>query len=216
MLNIALIDKHPIFRKGVSLILTKYNSDIVIHEYSEFKEYYKSQFVKTDLVILGINGESDFREIKSNKSLLKHLEKFKVIVYETEDINDHLVELLSLGIRGYLKKTCPVQEFLTCVTTVISGSKYVNNQDLINHFHQTYKMEVKVDNGILTRRQREVANFLIQGRKTSEISEVLDIKSSTVSTLKAQVYNKLGVSNVIELKRWFEKDTLKEPHLNQS
>ena len=47
----------------------------------------------------------------------------------------------------------------------------------------------------------EIATYLIQGFKTNEISKLLSKKATTISTQKAHIYQKLGISNVVELVR---------------
>lgn len=208
MLNVVLIDKHPIFRKGFSLILSNYASEITIHEFSGFKDYYKARVEKVDVVILGLNGDNDFKEIKSVKHLVKHLAKAKLIICESDEKIDNLTEYLSLGMMGYLKKTYELQELLECLRIVLSGNKYVNSECVLSHFDQTLKKERKLVKEVLTRRQREVADLLVKGFRTSQISDSLQIKSSTVSTIKMQVYKKLNVSNIIELKSLVEGERL--------
>ena len=52
---------------------------------------------------------------------------------------------------------------------------------------------------ILTKREREVLNLILQGAQVKEISASLDLKSNTISTFKKSILSKTGVSNNIEL-----------------
>jgi len=52
---------------------------------------------------------------------------------------------------------------------------------------------------MLTKRELEVVNFLLEGRKTLEIANQLHIKSTTVSTVKKNIFLKLRVESVIDL-----------------
>ncbi|MBK6641034.1 MAG: helix-turn-helix transcriptional regulator [Bacteroidetes bacterium] len=54
----------------------------------------------------------------------------------------------------------------------------------------------------LSERELTVMNYLLKGEGIKEISGRLNIKSSTVATFKARIFNKLGVSNIIDLKIW--------------
>ena len=56
----------------------------------------------------------------------------------------------------------------------------------------------------LSEREVTVMSYLLKGEGIKEISTRLNIKSSTVATFKARIYNKLGVSNVIDLKNLAE------------
>jgi DNA-binding NarL/FixJ family response regulator len=53
----------------------------------------------------------------------------------------------------------------------------------------------------LSARELEVMTHLVQGKNVSEIADILSVHISTVSTHKANILQKLKVSNVIELTR---------------
>lgn len=52
---------------------------------------------------------------------------------------------------------------------------------------------------VLSRREREVLNLILQGAQVKEISASLELKSNTISTFKKSILSKCGVSNNIEL-----------------
>lgn len=52
---------------------------------------------------------------------------------------------------------------------------------------------------LLSRREREVLNLILQGAQVKDISASLDLKSNTISTFKKSILSKTGVSNNIEL-----------------
>jgi len=53
----------------------------------------------------------------------------------------------------------------------------------------------------LAKREQQIANYLLKGMKTKEIALMLAIKPNTVSTIKKNVFFKLGVGNLVELLR---------------
>ena len=52
---------------------------------------------------------------------------------------------------------------------------------------------------ILSRREKEVLNLILQGAQVKDISASLELKSNTISTFKKNILSKVGVSNNIEL-----------------
>ena len=52
---------------------------------------------------------------------------------------------------------------------------------------------------ILSKREREVLNLILQGTQVKDISASLELKSNTISTFKKNILSKVGVSNNIEL-----------------
>ena len=52
---------------------------------------------------------------------------------------------------------------------------------------------------ILSKREREVLDLILQGAQVKEISASMELKSNTISTFKKNILSKVGVSNNIEL-----------------
>jgi two-component system uhpT operon response regulator UhpA len=52
---------------------------------------------------------------------------------------------------------------------------------------------------ILSRREREVLDLILQGTQVKDISASMELKSNTISTFKKNILFKVGVSNNIEL-----------------
>jgi DNA-binding NarL/FixJ family response regulator len=52
---------------------------------------------------------------------------------------------------------------------------------------------------ILSRREREVLDLILQGTQVKDISASLELKSNTISTFKKNILSKVGVNNNIEL-----------------
>mgnify|MGYP000005476338 FL=1 len=52
---------------------------------------------------------------------------------------------------------------------------------------------------ILSKREREVLDLILQGTQVKDISASLELKSNTISTFKKNILSKVGVSNSIEL-----------------
>ena len=52
---------------------------------------------------------------------------------------------------------------------------------------------------LLSRREREVLNLILQGAQVKDIGASLDLKSNTISTFKKSILSKCSVSNNIEL-----------------
>ena len=52
---------------------------------------------------------------------------------------------------------------------------------------------------ILSKREREVLNLILQGAQVKDISASMELKSNTISTFKKNILSKVGVNNNIEL-----------------
>ena len=52
---------------------------------------------------------------------------------------------------------------------------------------------------VLSKREKEVLELMLQGAQVKDISASLELKSNTISTFKKSILSKCGVSNNIEL-----------------
>ena len=52
---------------------------------------------------------------------------------------------------------------------------------------------------ILSKREKEVLDLMLQGAQVKDISASLELKSNTISTFKKNILSKIGVKNSIEL-----------------
>ena len=52
---------------------------------------------------------------------------------------------------------------------------------------------------ILSKREKEVLDLMLQGAQVKDISASLELKSNTISTFKKNILSKIGVKNNIEL-----------------
>lgn len=69
----------------------------------------------------------------------------------------------------------------------------------------------KTDNPInqLSDRELSVLNYLLKGDSLKDIAVRLDVKPNTIATFKARLFDKLGVSNIIDLKNIAEINNFK-------
>lgn len=124
--------------------------------------------------------------------------KILVLTMSSEDI--YARKYLQLGAMGFINKEADSVELRLAITSVMNNKKYLSQR-----LRETLQMEesevvpVEHPSNKLTVRELEVMTHLIEGKNVSEIAEILSIHISTASTHKANILQKLQVSNVIEL-----------------
>ena len=108
-------------------------------------------------------------------------------------ICDMVEQALNAGARGFLSKRCSPDELIAAVHTVATGGCYL-----------TPDIAIKLASGRqdpLTKRERQVAEKLAQGMAVKEIAAELGLSPKTVHVHRANLMEKLGVSNDVELAR---------------
>jgi len=109
-------------------------------------------------------------------------------------------QLLDAGARGYISKGCPADEMFDAIRAVMRGEHYISNE--IARKLTLAKFTNRGASSPLSKlpaREMQVMLMITQGRSTQEISDKLFISPKTVSTYRHRLYEKLGVSNDVEL-----------------
>ncbi|WP_221390182.1 response regulator transcription factor [Dyadobacter sp. NIV53] len=205
-MKIAVIDKHPISRAGlVSFLNNRFKNVHIIESESitTFQKDFSDQ--NPDLIILGINQSANAininfitMESKGKKPFTGH-----VIVYDEKPNFSMITHYLKAGLRGYLTKQNSLDEIETCILEVLKGKRYVNDE-VMQWILESYYVAggTSRDDNFppLTRREYEIARYLIANMKTSEIAKTLGVTASTVSTIKNTIFKKLDVDNISNLR----------------
>ncbi|MCE7042806.1 response regulator transcription factor [Dyadobacter sp. CY312] len=204
VMRILIIDEYPIIRKGLSLLLRDHYSDSDIFELDNFKSIdTPGPDLTVDLIIVGINQVT----VPENPGLINRMKQFfpgvSLIVYDEQVNSEMLINYLRSDVKGYLSKTNDLNELMICITDVLNGKKYVNSEVLIDLLLKNcpdLKKREKKRNSTLTSHEHEIAQYLSQGMKTSLIAQTFGRKVSTISAIKANIFKKLEVDNVVSLK----------------
>jgi two-component system, NarL family, invasion response regulator UvrY len=91
----------------------------------------------------------------------------------------------------YLSKQVGEEEILNMLT------KFIDDEDLVNNKKST---SVKLNPfSTLAPRELEILHYVLKGIGTKDISDLLNLKMNTISTIKNRIYEKTNASNIREL-----------------
>ena len=198
----ALIaDSHIVIRTGVKYLLKSYNPDIEIFLAKDLEELL-SEMKNNDveLVITDINlpGGNNTDMIKQ---MLKIRPQSSILIFTSYSEKYYGLPYLQAGVKGFLSKEATEEEILEALVRVEKGNRYLSatlQEVMLNSIINLDKRDISPISK-LSKRELDVANLLVRGHSTTEISGILKLQTSTVSTFKTRVFNKLGVSNLVEL-----------------
>ena len=209
--KILIVDDHVIIRRGMKFIL---ESNFGINEFLETEscngvlDIMKKHPVTHIILDMQLN---DGNVIGILSELISLYPKVKILVYTMSPEEIFGARILSMGVSGFLNKQTSEKEVIEALHQFFDDSSYVSPalKELMDQKKNTGKNpEIYKE---LSERELEVMNFLIKGLGIKDISGKLDIKSSTVATFKARIFNKLGVSNIIDLKNLLDLYNYKSP-----
>ncbi|MFD2597669.1 response regulator [Sphingobacterium corticis] len=208
MKEILIADDHSIVRLGASVIISDLieKANIIQAEtYDEVYTYIKKQ--SFDLLLLDINmpGGNNIRVIREILQLQPDL---KILVFSSYDENLYALRYIEEGACGYLNKNTAMEDLRVAIQSVQERGKYMSDAVRELHIQKliSNKAEVEKTNPLnkLSNREMDVAKHLIDGLGILEVSNKLSLSSSTVSTYKSRVFEKLHVANIPELIELFK------------
>ncbi len=196
-MKILVIEDHPVSALGLEKLLREsFNApNILIAEDGRSARKLNAEhdfsLAVMDIMIPKTDTHALLRE------LLRVSENLKILVYSSCKAEIYAPQYLCAGVNGYIHKSCTSAAFSLAVQTVMSGGCYLppdcahllrgfSSKDKFNPFER------------LSSRELEVSTHLLEGKSVKEICEILNLESSTVGTQKSRLFQKLGVSNLID------------------
>lgn len=197
-LNILLADDHSVVRHGISLLLKEAFQGVNIMHANSFEEVIEKIDQQQDLIFLDINlpGGNSTKMIKKIRQKNPNL---SIMIFSAYNEAQYALRYIHAGANGFLNKDSSDEEIINAVRSVLETGKYISNvvkeKILENALLNTPVNPLEM----LSNREIEVAELLVDGVGNLEISNKLSIQMSTVSTFKNRIFEKLGIDNVVRL-----------------
>lgn len=200
MITVAIAEDHQSLVDGIALLI-KYEAQFTIvgtandgEELLNIVRKKKPQVVLTDIKMPKIDGIAATKLIKSE---FPHI---KVVAFTMFNQEEAVSQMIEAGASGYLLKDSPLEEVLHALRAVVDGQTFFDsgiNIDFLN------KSSVKTtQKPILSKTEREILQYIGEGKSTSEIAKLRFTAVSTVEKHRKNMIHKLGLSGRGELLRY--------------
>jgi DNA-binding NarL/FixJ family response regulator len=199
--KIVLADDHAIVRDGLRLLLQTQTEITVVGEASDGLEAVrKTAETGADIVIMDIampklNGLSALTRIPR---ILETSPLTRVIILSMHASQDYIRQALSAGACGYILKESAGEEVVEAVRTVHNGGHYLSPgivETLIDEYVSS-KPEEKDAFSLLSSREREVLQLVVEGNSSSDIAQLLYLSPKTVDTYRERIMKKLHIHDI--------------------
>lgn len=198
--RIVVADDHGIVRMGLVQTIKRLSPDAIISEVEDYKSLYKVILKEDfDLAIMDVNMPNG--TVQEAIHYIKiHKPELKILIFSSQDEEMYAIRYLKMGAGGYLSKQSSSEVVKTAVTAMLDKGRYVSDNVKEAMFLESLNGAAK-DSPFeaLSDRELQIANKLAEGLPLKEISNQLNIHSSTVSTYKNRLFEKLKIRSVPEL-----------------
>jgi two-component system invasion response regulator UvrY len=202
MIRIPIVDDHAILLRGLKEILEREFRDVSIGGAGTAEQALTQLDAENwDLVILDITMPG-----RSGVDVLRHLKalrpKLPVLVLSMHPEDQYGKRVLKAGASGYMNKESAPEELIKAVRKLLSGGRYVSPT-----LAETLAVDLDRDDGTpgherLSDREFEVLRKIASGKTVGQIAQELHLSVPTVSTYRARILEKMGMSNTAELIRY--------------
>jgi DNA-binding NarL/FixJ family response regulator len=204
-IKILIVDDHQIVLDGlVSLLLPEKIFDIqtATNGREGLKLTEKNEF---DIFLIDISMPV-MDGIEMSKALLKRSPKAKIIILTTHNDKEIILEMLHIGVSGYVVKNSSKQELLTAIQKVKSGKSFFSDdvhESLRKELIKQHEIETQENIFILTKREKEIIELLAKEYTNEKIAEELNISYRTVETHRKNIMQKTNSHNLAGLLKYF-------------
>jgi two-component system, NarL family, nitrate/nitrite response regulator NarL len=200
----VIADAHAVFRYGLRRLLESESGFRVIGEASEGTQVVKlTRQLKPDLVLLdlALPGRSGLEVLCD---LVTWSPSLRIVLLTTAIEKSQVVEAFQLGAHGLVLKGASPRVLMESVRTVIRGQYWLTRESLAFVVGALHELAPRNGNGSpknhgLTSRELAVTERVVAGFSNKDLGQEFSISERTVKRHLTNIYEKLGISNRLEL-----------------
>lgn len=202
-IRVLLADDHAVVRDGLRMLLGAQSGLEIVGEAGDGREaVHEVVRLRPDVVVMDI-AMPELNGIEATRMICEAENAPKVIILSMHFQTEYIFRALQAGAYGYLVKDSVGTELVDAIRTVSRGSRYLSegiSESVIEDYIRQRGVEKEEDPlFILSPREREVLQLVVEGKSTSEIAEIAALSPKTVETYRSRLMHKLEITNLPEL-----------------
>ena len=188
MINVLLIENHPLTRIGIKAVLGTTEDLTIADEADNAAEGFRLFSERSpDVTILGLWFPESCSIDDLDNYFIKD-PKAKIIVLAEHAGDAEISRALKKGVAGYICKDVEPDVLIKAIRTVNAGRKFIP-ADIAEILSEHVGSEE------LTAMETNVLRMIVGGMSNKEIAFALDISENTVKTHVQNIFGKIGVSD---------------------
>ncbi len=207
--RVLITDDHAILRAGLRLLIDgQEDMEVVGEAVNGAEAAAQAETVQPAIVLmdLAMVGQAGIPAIKQIRVVCPAA---RIVVLTMYADPAYLGMALAAGASGYVIKSAAYTELLEAIRAVAQGSTFVDRSFDPSAVLHAIEPKLRSDSdkrksslNLLSPREREVFNLLIQGFTNPQIAEQLGISIKSAETYRARLLEKLGLRNRADLVRF--------------
>jgi DNA-binding NarL/FixJ family response regulator len=212
--RIMLADDHAVVRRGLRLVLEAEPDMAVVAEVGDGAEAVKRGLQEdVDLAVIDITMPR-MTGLHAAAELHRRRPGLRILMLSMHENERYLYEALKAGASGYVLKSVVDRDLVEAIRAAMRGEKFLYPgamTPLIEDFLRRARDDLPLREDPLTPREQEVVKLVAEGYSNKEIAETLVISEKTVERHRANILEKLGMRDRVELTRYAIRQGLVQP-----
>ncbi|GAA0896542.1 response regulator transcription factor [Pseudonocardia zijingensis] len=212
--RILLADDHALVRQGLRLILDAEPDLTVVAEAADGAEAVAAASADdVDLAILDI-AMPRLTGIQAAREISQRAPRIHILMLSMYDNEQYFFESLKAGASGYVLKSVADRDLIEACRASMRGEPFLYPgaiTALIRDYLQRTRRGDRLPDRILTPREEEIVKLIAESHSSREIAETLGISVKTVERHRANILQKLGMRDRLDLTRYAIRAGLVEP-----
>jgi len=211
-IRIVVADDHPIFRDGLCRLLALEPDFEVVAQAQDGRQVldvlqqHEPDILLLDLKMPGLDGLATLQRLQTSKH------KTRVIVLTASEDKNEFVQAMKLGTSGIVLKQSATDLLIKSIRKVNAGEIWLDSHTTAAVMRQfatgadeapagaaPSSISREPERSLLSQREREIVALVAQGFKNKEMAEKMFISEQTVKNHLHNIFDKLGVSDRLEL-----------------
>jgi DNA-binding NarL/FixJ family response regulator len=201
-IRVILADSQAIYRVGMKKIFAIEDDIRVVAQVESLPHLYAAlQRFPTDVVLM--EGQLIAGTIDAVPELVRQAPDAKLIVQVIETDESNTVELYRRGVRGVVPRSISPDLLVKCVRKIADGETWIDNQS-ISWVIEAYRAQATTltDPKVqpkLSKKELAIISCITRGMRNKEIAYQIGTTEQVIKNYLRKVYDKLGVSDRLEL-----------------
>jgi two-component system, NarL family, nitrate/nitrite response regulator NarL len=211
-IRIVVADDHPIFRDGLCRLLALEEDFEIVAQAHDGREVlqvlqeHEPDILLLDLKMPNLDGLGTLQRLQASRN------QTKVIVLTASEDKSEFVQAVKFGTSGIVLKQTATELLIKSIRKVHAGEIWLDSNTTAEVMRQFASPEESPmpaapptpttrerERSPLSQREREIVSLVAQGFKNKEMAEKMFISEQTVKNHLHNIFDKLGVSDRLEL-----------------
>jgi DNA-binding NarL/FixJ family response regulator len=212
--RILLADDHAVVRSGLRMVLDSAPDLQVVAEAGDGAEAVELALSEDiDLAVLDVSMPR-LTGLQAAMELSRRRPELRILMLSMHDNEQYFFEALKAGAAGYVLKSVANRDLIEACRATLRGESFLYPAAvtaLIRDYLDRASRGEATPEDPLTPRELEVVKLIAEGHTSEEMADTLVISKKTVDRHRANILEKLGMRNRVELTRYAIRRGLVEP-----